>query len=214
MVNPDSPRIPHPLVPSTFSVELSALVNINIAFPTLGPAPLHLVIAKDHVSTSLQIQNQLLGNNKGFTWLRHVYDQLDRIKLHNVRSQGSLRSISQHQDKLKLISILLNLISYNLLKTYPVQTSKFLQDAINLHDNTIDLTNTVPTNDPLLAAGFPLLLSLWRVFFFLVDDLVGKVNETLAQALVAQQCFIINCMIVSPSVCAHLLKVYRVLFIF
>ena len=199
------PASTRPLTPSTFSVEFSASCAINIAFATIGHAPVHIVIDKNRAPHPMQ--EQLLGVNKGFAWLSHVYQQLNRIKLSPNRLNAmTLRSTSAEEDKLKLISILLNLICNNLLCSYPAQTSTFLQVAINLHDNRLDLSQLVPVDDPILSTGFPLVLELWRVFYFSVDQWVASVNANLASAIIAQQCFIINCMISRQSVYSSVVK--------
>jgi hypothetical protein len=202
-------------------------LTLNVAFATLGIKPVHLVLDQSHAPHPLQ--QSLLGTNKGFNWLIRAYDILDRIKLTTTHVP---RANLLQQNKLKLISILLNLVVHRLLQLRPNEGAMFLTflaTAMRMSASTVGMPrfdadgsggangesaqdaaersaaaeaeraaamlDQVPASEPVLLVAFPLILALWRVFYFSVEQWVAGNNAPLARALLGRQCAIVESMV-------------------
>jgi hypothetical protein len=126
--------------PSTFYVSLTIPsleggsphdLSINLAFETFGLEPVHLVIrepaapgAKGPAQPTPAVQQALLGD-KDYDNLLHMFNILDVIKCaaRPALSEGAPevhdRQNIMLQVKLKLLSILLNIVSYRLMAFQP-----------------------------------------------------------------------------------------------
>eukprot|EP00455_Lapot_gusevi_P033789 TRINITY_DN3704_c0_g1_i9.p1 TRINITY_DN3704_c0_g1~~TRINITY_DN3704_c0_g1_i9.p1 ORF type:complete len:782 (-),score=188.15 TRINITY_DN3704_c0_g1_i9:97-2442(-) len=203
-----------PVTPSTFSVELSVKdpvtqnrenMNINVVFASFSQKPVHLIISEHHASQPLL--ESLLGPNKGHHWLEHVFDLLGCIRL-TAKAMPRANHLQPH--KLKLVSILMNVIANQLLHSYPSETGRFLQRAVTVEDRESDvresLMELIPMDNPVLCVGLPLILALWRVFYYTVEQWVAGTHPLLAQALLQQQCLIVNSIWTRPNLYDDLLQ--------
>ncbi|KAI8907742.1 hypothetical protein DFJ77DRAFT_434250 [Powellomyces hirtus] len=194
-------------------------VTLNVAFQTLGPKPVHIELIPNMPST--KIVRQLFGE-KGQAWLNELFDVLESLKLSTIKPERSNAVLAR---KLKLLSVLLNLVIRRLMVAYPSETARFVKrisrsrssaslDDIsgpNGHNNSgsgnssdseklvggsgifrhrvlldVDLKHISPAEmDSHLSIGFPLVLALWQVFEFRVQQWVGK--PVLARALIDEQ---------------------------
>jgi hypothetical protein len=152
--------------------------------------------------------------------LSHVYEVLDRIKL-KLSNRTVPRAILLQQNKLKLISILINIVAHRLLQSNPAETKVFLtliteamrmvtrsssssdtsdsssspSPANVIADSTSTLLDNLPSTEPLLLVGFPLIVALWRVFYFSVEQFVAGTHPLLAREMLEQQCVIVESMV-------------------
>ncbi|KAJ3160874.1 hypothetical protein HDU86_008235 [Geranomyces michiganensis] len=204
-------------------------VTLNVAFQTLGPKPVHIELVPNVPST--KIVRQLFGE-KGHAWLSELFDVLESLKLSTHRSERSNAVLAK---KLKLLSVLLNLVIRRLMVAYPVETARFvrritrtrssssLEDLVSADDDAssgseglsfkkpvgsgifqhrvlldVDLKHMSPAADmdSPLRIGFPLVLALWQVFEFRVQQWVGK--PVLARALIDEQWRVVSALVDIP----------------
>ncbi|KAJ3415255.1 hypothetical protein HDV05_005265 [Chytridiales sp. JEL 0842] len=119
--------------PSTFYFEASTnsfdsseeKLTLNVAFQTLGSKPVHLLLTPTSPHTSFM--EQLLGE-RSHEWLTSTFALLDKIELNTTRPGRANRMLSK---KLKLLSILLNLVVRGLMGAYPDETRRFIDNVIN-----------------------------------------------------------------------------------
>ncbi|KAJ3153931.1 hypothetical protein HDU89_008797 [Geranomyces variabilis] len=204
-------------------------VTLNVAFQTLGPKPVHIELVPNVPST--KIVRQLFGE-KGHAWLSELFDVLESLKLSTHRSERSNAVLAK---KLKLLSVLLNLVIRRLMIAYPVETARFVKritrarsssslediasadgdassgsegltfkknvgSGIFRHRVLLDvdlkhLSSTADVDSP-LRIGFPLVLALWQVFEFRVQQWVGK--PVLARALIDEQWRVVSALVDVP----------------
>lgn len=196
----------HPLYsrPSTFYIEFKLTgmdepLSLNIAMPSLTKSPMHITLAEGKKPHPMQ--SQLLGENKGLEWLINVYNLLDRIKLKNT--EEAPRSNFYVINKMKLISLLLNVISNQLMVTFPKETSQFLERLVPNGENCGNHSGACELNmfnetsrlsqNPVLVVGFPLLYALFKTFRYHVEQWISTTHPLLAKAMIAEQRYILNC---------------------
>ncbi|KAJ3021262.1 hypothetical protein HKX48_008891 [Thoreauomyces humboldtii] len=206
-------------------------VTLNVAFQTLGSKPVHIELLPNVPSN--KITRQLFGE-KGHAWLSELPDVLESLRITTVRPERSNAVLGR---KLKLLSVLLNLVIRRLMIAYPVETARFVKrisrsrSSSNLEnipnaDGSInspklvggsgifrhrvlldvDLKHISPADmDSHLAIGFPLVLALWQVFEFRVQQWVGQ--PVLARALIDEQWRVVlaltNAPLASPTSHSH-----------
>ncbi|XP_049849846.1 uncharacterized protein LOC126320410 [Schistocerca gregaria] len=166
---------PH-VIPSTMFVELELekqTTALNIVFETIGKRPVHLAIRDDtsetgELSEDAAIQAQLFSS-KTHSWLKNIF-ALFEICVFSSRAY-QLASVSQNllqfRNKLKLLSILINILAYRLIFLYPDITVNFLEKILAAELNPLSM---VTENHPCaLRVGFSLILALWQVFKHQVD---------------------------------------------
>eukprot|EP01083_Nonionella_stella_P131215 398430_1 len=182
------PKRASPVAPSTLTVSVEPRTPkrhvplfLNVAFSCLGGDPVHLTLRND--SKRHPLHDELFGSNRSTSWLSDVYEVLDYIKL---TPKTAKRANLEFQSKLKLISILINVIVNELVLRYPEPTRTFLTCALKTTDRARCL-QSIPTDSQVLLVGFPLVLSLWQVFEREVGQWVSPSNSLLAEALLQEQ---------------------------
>ncbi|KAI8819603.1 uncharacterized protein EV422DRAFT_588398 [Fimicolochytrium jonesii] len=218
-------------------------VILNVAFQTLGAKPVHIELVPNVPST--KVVRQLFGE-KGHAWLSEMFNVLESLKVTPVHGE---RSNAVFAKKLKLLSVLLNLVIRRLMMAHPHETARFVRritrarshgaldsaDSLDLagtetsdsttpveaksstHDATpstktskiptsgifrhrvlldVDLKRISSTPDAHLSTGFPLVLALWQVFEFHVQQWVGQ--PRLARALIDEQWRVVLSLINAP----------------
>jgi hypothetical protein len=200
--------------PSTLFVELDlqgVKVNLNIVFETIGGESVQLALreefssivangatspsksesAKDDESPP-PIQKELFGE-KSPAWFKRMFEMLN-----NIRVSGKPQQRTHHvqQNKLKLLSILMNVLIYRLVKLYPDDTAEFLERVLSAELNP--LSKIAEDKPPAVRVGFSLLLALWQVFKHQVDAIVSV--PALANALKEEQLRIFSALFRTPEV--------------
>lgn len=191
------------VLPSMFYVEvpipeLENTISLNIAFETINKHPQYIAImapkALNKGDGSLTtLQRQLLGD-KGYNQLEKMFLFLSSMRS-IVKSASSSESdllISRSnialQNKLQLLSILINIIAYRLMEIRPHKVRTFMRqlleassgpakvidsgemhdlDARFLHDLMVQ---TVDADDDILSTGLPLFLALWQVLHYHIEQ--------------------------------------------
>ncbi|CAK4411370.1 unnamed protein product [Aphanomyces euteiches] len=174
--------------PSMFYVEiavpgLAKPVSINLAFVSLRE-PQTIVIAKQQ-SPASAMHSQLLGD-KGYTQLERMFTFLATMR---VVVGSEQRTNLELQNKLLLVSILINVVAYQLMKKSKESVKRFVNQLLvhGMEINSADINWTAEyfrTTDPVLSTGLPLLLALWQVFHYHLDQEVAHhrlLHDTLAQ---------------------------------
>lgn len=207
--------------PSTLFVELElqgVRVNLNIVFETIGGDPVQLALRED-VSTVVATNGHANGNGnsngnhaakddeqappppiqkdlfgeKSPAWFKRMFDMLNSIR---VSGKPQQRTHHIQQNKLKLISILMNVLIYRLVKLHPDDTSDFLERVLSAELNP--LSKISEEKPSAVRVGFSLLLALWQVFKHQVDAIVSV--PSLANALKEEQLRIFSALFRTPEV--------------
>nr|KAJ3419876.1 hypothetical protein HK105_006386 [Polyrhizophydium stewartii] len=105
-------------------------ISLNIAFASYSDKPVNIELTASGVSSSNPLVASLFGG-KTFEWINAVPGLLDQIKL-TSNSTGLRRSNITLAKKLKLISVLLNILARRLLALHPAETTEFLGTIIEL----------------------------------------------------------------------------------
>lgn len=164
--------------PSMFYFQLPSekadTLSLNISFATLGLAPVTLLFISDNLNDDPLMQD-LFGINT-YSWVVSVLNLLDQIELSTVRPTRAKASQSK---KLKLISILMNIITRRLLVRYPDIIETFVRDNFSspyLENKSPSCVLTFLEEEPkdfldnTLRVGLSFLLALWQVFEFRVGN--------------------------------------------
>lgn len=197
-------------LPSMFYVEipvphLDRTISLNLAFESINQVPQYIAIMPSNSqdnSSITTIQQQLLGD-KGYNQLEKMFLFLASLRSIVVSEaddvQGELvsRANLALQNKLQLISVLLNIISYRLVETRSPVVREFMRKVLACGDvRTIDASECkqmladVPRSDDILCTGLPLFLSLWQVLHYHIDQDVA--HPVLREALVKEQWRLLN----------------------
>ncbi|KAI9014630.1 hydroxymethylglutaryl-CoA reductase [Gaertneriomyces semiglobifer] len=184
-------------------------VTMNVAFQSLGGKPVHIELVPNVPPT--KAVRQLFGE-KGHAWLSELFGVLESLKLTTIKPE---RANVIQATKLKLLSVLLNILVRRLMEAHPVETARFIkrisrgrtasmdgQDQPSnknmnpaIRYNTgifrhrvlldVDLKHMSHSASDHLLMGFPLVLAIWQVFEFRVQQWVGE--PVLARALIDEQ---------------------------
>ncbi|RLN89690.1 hypothetical protein BBJ28_00027161 [Nothophytophthora sp. Chile5] len=192
-------------------------ISLNIAFEAINKRPQYIAIMAPGGSNKgsgdkamKTLQQQLLGD-KGYSQLEKMFLFLASMRSivtsdSNVKETDDLlisRSNIALQNKLQLLSILINIIAYRLMEVHPRKVRKFMRklleassgsasgthdgemeelDAIRLHDL---LMEDVEPADEILSTGLPLFLALWQVLHYHIEQEVP--HKLLRSRLVKEQ---------------------------
>ncbi|KAI9328795.1 hydroxymethylglutaryl-CoA reductase [Obelidium mucronatum] len=196
-----------PRAPSTFYLEAtlpespaSEPLTLNIAFETLGEKPAHLLMSAATPSTDLC--KKLFNARFDYSWVTSTLSILDRIELSTI-PQFPARSNRMLVKKLKLLSVLMNMLLRSMMAQWPAETRRLVDKIVRLAissgrvDPSIGGSKTRALSvanvsrpgtadyNPELQVGRPLLLALWQVFELRVLQWVG--HEPLAHMLLETQ---------------------------
>jgi len=94
----------------------------------LGNEPVHFVINEgEGTEPTPALQKELFGE-KSVEWFKRTLGVLDRVRVIPRPTQKPNMLV---QAKLKLLSILLNILIYRLMKLYPVETQEFVEKLVS-----------------------------------------------------------------------------------
>lgn len=96
-------------------------ITLNIAFQTLTDQPTNIEYSSDSSNNPI---SQALFGNKDFLWMSSMFQILDNFQF-NTSSPG--RANFMLAKKLKLLSMLINIITRRLMAFYPKQTIRFIE---------------------------------------------------------------------------------------
>lgn len=220
IASPSPPLSPTTVVPaarpSMFYVEipvphLEGPICLNIAFAAVTAHPQFIAIMAPSASgaqtadssnsssnddpTRTSMQQQLLGD-KGYNQLEKMFMFLSlmRAVMHSDADdeERTSRANLALQNKLQLLSILINIIAYRLMEVQPTVVRAFMQQVLECGDSRkLDATQSrallaaVPPTDEVLSTGLPLFLALWQVFHYHIDQEVP--HALLCERLVTEQ---------------------------
>ncbi|CAH0479478.1 unnamed protein product [Peronospora belbahrii] len=173
-------------VPSMFYVEvpipeLKSTISLNLAFEAINKNPQYIAIMAPNAANRgdkalTTLQQQLLGD-KGYNQLEQMFMFLASMRSiitsASIRESDLLGSRSNIglQNKLQLLSILINIIAYRLMEVRPQKK------------------NAEP-GDEILSTGLSLFLALWQVLHYHIEQ---EVPLKLLQArLVKEQWELLN----------------------
>ena len=195
--------------PSTLFVELDLQgmkVALNVVFETIGKAkPVNLSLREESqdgsettsasssnnassssASSSTSddednaVQNELF-EKKAPQWFKLTFEALKSIKI--TETKGVARNNLLVQNKLKLISILLNILCHRLVSLHPEETHMFIEKILAAELNPLSMVKE--SHPRTLRVGFSLVLSLWQVFKHQVEASITV--PSLANALKEEQ---------------------------
>lgn len=219
-IQSNSPPIsPVPVtLPSMFYVEipvphLEGAISLNIAFESINKHPQYIAImappkartgASPTSASSEQssVQRQLLGD-KGYNQLEKMFMFLASMRsiviagdhsdaANDAGEELASRANLALQNKLQLLSILLNILAYRLMEVRAPTVRTFMRKILACGDlRTMDakrcrsLLADVPAADDVLCTGLPLFLALWQVFHYHIEQEVP--HTLLRERLVTEQ---------------------------
>ncbi|KAJ3405770.1 hydroxymethylglutaryl-CoA reductase (NADPH) [Chytriomyces confervae] len=196
-----------PRAPSTFYIEAtlpdaSESLTLNIAFETLGDKPIHLLLSSNTQPSDLC--KALFNSRFDHTWIMSTLSILDKIELSTIQPGRSNRILVK---KLKLLSVLLNMLVRSMVSQWPSETRRLVDRIVNLavRSGRVDASalhgkaralsvvngihsrtaSTGSVKEAALQAGRPLLLAMWQVFELRVLQWVG--HAPLAATLLETQ---------------------------
>eukprot|EP01016_Furgasonia_blochmanni_P051331 TRINITY_DN8065_c0_g1_i1.p1 TRINITY_DN8065_c0_g1~~TRINITY_DN8065_c0_g1_i1.p1 ORF type:complete len:461 (+),score=158.40 TRINITY_DN8065_c0_g1_i1:114-1496(+) len=195
----NSKRIEKPL--STFLVEvkprsLKDSVMIHVALDCGNPTTRHLAIKKvvKNLDSDQQKLQQLIFGDKGFEWLTSFLDVMDLIHFTTTDKQSQTREFAI--TKLKLLSILVNIVTFNLLRAEPKKTQELFQVLKN--GSCVDgFMQSITDSTPEIRYGLSLLSELVRIFRFTLDSLIQ--TEWMKRTLIQELLHMMNAIIKSNS---------------
>ncbi|ORY50258.1 substrate-binding domain of hmg-CoA reductase [Rhizoclosmatium globosum] len=192
-----------PKAPSTFYIEatlpsagVTEPLTLNIAFETLVDKPVHLLM--NSATPASDLSKKLFNPRFDFSWITSTLSLLDQIELSTIHPARSNRLLVK---KLKLLSVLMNMLLRSMVAQWPSETRRLVDKIVRLavksgkvdpsisraaRSISISATSRPATaNDSTLQVGRPLLLALWQVFELRVLQWVG--HEPLAHLLLETQ---------------------------
>ncbi|EQC40864.1 hypothetical protein SDRG_01930 [Saprolegnia diclina VS20] len=189
--SPTAPRRPSMLYVEVDVPGLAKPISVNLAFMSLS-APQTIVVTKPSGTTP--IQTQLLGD-KGYLQLQRMFTFLAQMKVIVVdEASDNARANLELQNKLLLLSILLNVVTYQLQRQHPTVVHEFISNLlapdVEEAGPWADAHFASAKDDPLLSTGLPLLLSIWQVFTYHVEQEVS--SPLLQQELLQEQCHLLD----------------------
>ncbi|KAG1689405.1 hypothetical protein DVH05_002205 [Phytophthora capsici] len=210
-------------LPSMFYVEipipeLEDTISLNIAFEAINKHPQYIAIMAPSTTskggqTLTTFQRQLLGD-KGYNQLEKMFRFLASMRsivISASSSEGDLllsRSNIALQNKLQLLSILINIIAYRLMEVRPQKVRTFMRQLLEASSGSTNGSNdgemheldakffhdlmveNVEPGDELLATGLPLFLALWQVLHYHIEQEVP--HKLLRVRLVKEQWGLLN----------------------
>ncbi|KAJ3388355.1 hypothetical protein HDU92_001547 [Lobulomyces angularis] len=124
-------------------------ITLNVAFKTLGKDPVNIEITseKKHKNTANKVDGQNIKNNsqvyliekllgkKTHDWITKIFEFLDLVKLNAI----TLPTEKERKNyllikKLKLISVLLNIITRRMMVFFPTETRKFVRRLLGIDE--------------------------------------------------------------------------------
>ncbi|KAI9905902.1 hypothetical protein PsorP6_013613 [Peronosclerospora sorghi] len=207
-------------LPSMFYVEIPVLgpqstVSLNLAFEAMNKHPQYIAIMApnagnkgDKASTALL--RDLLGD-KGYNQLEKMFTFLASMRTiitssSNIESDlGTSRFNVGLQNKLQLLSILINIIAYRLMEVREQKVRPFIEKLLEasskaangVYGGEVDTTflndlikENVEPGDETLSTGLPLLLALWQVLHYHIEQEVS--HKLLRDRLVQEQWKLLN----------------------
>jgi hypothetical protein len=168
--------------PSTLFVELELeefTFSINVVFESVGEEEVHLIIKEGTVG--LPIQRLLFGDRKGVEWFKQIFLLLQNLGIANKAPKRNTMVLSY---KLKLYTMLMNLLIYRLIKLHPIESTQFVENILSAVLNPLSLAQQKKEVET-IRVGFPLLYALWNTFKNQVDQSINV--RPLADALKDEQ---------------------------
>jgi len=192
--------------PSTLFVELDLQgmkVALNVVFETMGKGkPVNLSLREEPADGAepsanngnngnnapasssddedMAVQNELF-EKKGPQWFKLTFEALKSIRI--TETKGVARNNLLIQNKLKLISILLNILTHRLVSLHPVDTIEFIEKILAAELNPLSMVKE--SDSRTIRVGFSLILSLWQVFKHQIEASITL--PSLANALREEQ---------------------------
>lgn len=186
--------------PSTLYVdlELSGMrIALNVVFDTIGSKDSILLSITDDNFThnqegeSKEIQ-KVLFEDKTPDWFKNTFESLMKIRVSGKTPQRSNLLV---QTKLKLLSMLQNIVVYKLLRINPSETIDFVSKILAAELNPLSTVSELQSR--VLKVGFPLLLALWQGFKYQIEASVS--SNSLSNALKEEQLRIYSAAIKSTN---------------
>lgn len=164
---------------STFFLEFSipALnepIVLNIALESYAEKPIHISIEKEDITKlmpeDLNVRKKLFGD-KGYEWLYSFFRELDLIRYAGAKGTPTDEEVMKSKYlcyKLKLLSILINLVAYNLVQMNYEKANQIFNMA-KTDDLIPKVKKLLQGEDGALCYGFLLLIELTKIFEYNIE---------------------------------------------
>ncbi|KAE8970255.1 hypothetical protein PR001_g27047 [Phytophthora rubi] len=203
-------------LPSMFYVEIpipdmEGTISLNIAFEAINKHPQYIAIMAPNAANKTQttLQRQLLGD-KGYNQLEKMFlflASMRSIVISASNSESDLLASRPNvglQNKLQLLSILINILSYRLMEVRPEKVRAFMRKLLEASSGSASgqmheldakffhnlMVESVEPGDELLSTGLPLFLALWQVLHYHIEQEVP--HNLLRARLVKEQWELLN----------------------
>jgi len=172
--------------PSTLLVEfdMEVPVSLNIVFESLGDKPYHLAIKPGRKPQ--EMQHQLFGRNKDVQWFKQIFTLLGKLQ---VANKAPRRSNLIWQYKVKVLSVLVNLLLFRLIEEEPAASRQLVQNLLFVHLNPLVFIKQLPSVKEVFLVGAPLFTA---IFSFLKHQIDQVSVRTLSNALKEEQLRVIS----------------------
>ena len=163
--------------------EINPPLKLSIAFDCPRIHSIHISIHKEplkNVGVAKMIQEKLFVNHK-YDWIIHFLQMLDKVKF-EPKIQRTNREL---RTKLKLVTIWINILSFNLLNACKTTHASEALHAI-LENDDKKLHEISGVCKPYMEFGLYLIRELWHVLNFHTDSFVSKAvpfSDYLAQLI-------------------------------
>lgn len=150
-------------------------ILLNIGLETASGSPVHISIEKENVSKlgpeDMKIKKQLFGD-KGYEWLTSFFVEIDIMKFSgkkNVDEENTQKS-REVIYKLKLISVLINLITASLVHSDARLITEILKFSVLKEESEPKIKELLKDKPNVLQYGVNLLVELIKIFDYNLDS--------------------------------------------
>lgn len=204
-------------LPSMFYVEipvpqLDGAISLNIAFESINKHPQYISIQPTLTNERELplIQRQLLGD-KGYNQLEKMFLFLSSMRSIVSSEVGALvtRANLALQNKLQLLSILINILVYRLMEVRSQAAGAFMKQVLASGASLSDLdaarcrrlVEGVPASDDVLSTGLPLFLALCQVLHYHLEQDVA--HALLRERMATEQWALLRAVVTSFELVAN-----------
>jgi len=167
-----------------FQVELlwsGHKVDVGLTFESI--AATEQISIKPGTAPS-ELQQLLFGREKDNSWFMQMFALVQKASLLQNPKPALEPAHVEFVLRLKLLTMLMNLLVYRLMKMHPSETTQLIQALIARTFHPLDIARNY-TQHSTITIGFPLLVKLWNSFRSTVEDQIPL--RILCDALVEEQ---------------------------
>jgi len=141
-------------------------LSLNVVFETLGTTPVNVSIKEGREVHPLQ--HTLFGPDKSVKWFKQIFLLLQQLRYAN---KAPKRNTLLWQCKVKLLTVLIHLVLFQLLNEEPLAAKEVVQNILSASLTPLEfLLQDVNFSEHALV-GAPLLVALWKTMKNEIDQI-------------------------------------------